>query len=373
MQSNGSPPTPGWSPTRPAPHLPQGLAGHRGCSPYLRARQISVPSHDGREIVLNLVGANDIFGEIALLDGEAAHRRCDRRHPLPAPRPRSARLHHRPAEEPAFAIKLLELVSQRLRRTSEQVEDLTFSDLPTRLAKAILRLSPTCRVSAARRARIVVTQKELGRTIGFSRESTNKCLRDWEEAGHIDPREGRLHDPQPGVPDRPRGECGPRGRRRRGAAFLNRSGRAPSPAPGPPATGLTWESDMRVSSRPRTPLVPPAGAVLLAALVMVGATESASSRCQDGPRPGVDWSGCGKAQLMLGGSDLSGAVFTKASLSSGDFTSAVLKGAKLVEAELSRTRFDGADAAGADFRARSAGAPVSRAPAWRRPRLRGRT
>ena len=109
--------------------------------------KISVPSHDGREIVLNLVSANDIFGEIALLDGRGPHRRCDRGDPLPAPRPRSARLHHRAAEEPAFAIKLLELVSRRLRRTSEQVEDLTFSDLPTRLAKASCG-SPTSRAPA---------------------------------------------------------------------------------------------------------------------------------------------------------------------------------------------------------------------------------
>lgn len=146
--------------------------------------KISVPSHDGREIVLNLVGANDIFGEIALLDGEprtadaTAVTRCqllalDRRDFVTVL-----------SEEPAFAIKLLELVSRRLRRTSEQVEDLTFTDLPTRLAKAMLRLADIQGVGEGG-SKIVVTQKELGRTIGFSRESTNKCLRDWEEAGHI--------------------------------------------------------------------------------------------------------------------------------------------------------------------------------------------
>ena len=146
--------------------------------------RISVPSHDGREIVLNIVGANDIFGEVALLDGHprtadaTAVTRCqllalDRRDFVTVLQ-----------EEPAFAIKLLELVSRRLRRTSEQVEDLTFTDLPTRLAKAVLRLADIQGVGDGG-VRIAVTQKELGRTIGFSRESTNKCLRDWEEAGHI--------------------------------------------------------------------------------------------------------------------------------------------------------------------------------------------
>ena len=146
--------------------------------------RISVPSHDGREIVLNIVGANDIFGEVALLDGHprtadaTAVTRCqllalDRRDFVTVLQ-----------EEPAFAIKLLELVSQRLRRTSEQVEDLTFSDLPTRLAKAILRLADL-QGARGENGRVIATQKELGRTIGFSRESTNKCLRDWEESGHV--------------------------------------------------------------------------------------------------------------------------------------------------------------------------------------------
>jgi CRP/FNR family cyclic AMP-dependent transcriptional regulator len=147
--------------------------------------RISVPSHDDREIVLNLIGPHEIFGEVALLDGNArtadatAVTRCqllvlDRRDFMAVL-----------AEEPAFANRVLALVSRRLRRTSEQVEDLIFSDLPTRLAKALLRLAELQSPGDTRQGRIAITQKELGRTIGFSRESTNKCLREWEEAGYV--------------------------------------------------------------------------------------------------------------------------------------------------------------------------------------------
>ena len=83
--------------------------------------KISVPSEDGKEIVLNLIGPNEIFGEIALLDGgprtadATALSQCellllDRRDVLPIL-----------MEEPAVSIKLLEVVSWRLRRTSKHV------------------------------------------------------------------------------------------------------------------------------------------------------------------------------------------------------------------------------------------------------------
>ena len=147
--------------------------------------KISVPSGDGKEVVLNLIGQNEIFGEIALLDGgprtadAAAVTKCqllalDRRDFVSVL-----------SEEPSLAVRLLALVSRRLRQTSEQVEDMTFSDPQTRLAKALLRLADVQGVIRTDNPRIEITQKELGRTIGLSRESTNKWLRDWEDAGRI--------------------------------------------------------------------------------------------------------------------------------------------------------------------------------------------
>jgi CRP-like cAMP-binding protein len=149
------------------------------------AVRISVPSPDGRELILRLVGPNEIFGEIALLDGgprtadATAQGKCqllflDRRDFLAVVR-----------EEPSFAVKLLALVSDRLRQTSDQVEELTFSLPPVRLAKALLRLARHQGTASDEAPRIKITQKELGRTVGLSRETTNKCLNEWAAAGAI--------------------------------------------------------------------------------------------------------------------------------------------------------------------------------------------
>jgi CRP-like cAMP-binding protein len=74
---------------------------------------------------------------------------------------------------------MIEILCSRLRRTTEQAENLMFVPLRGRLAKALLRLSEGD--GRARERKAVVTQKDLGNLIGMSRESTNRQLRLWEE------------------------------------------------------------------------------------------------------------------------------------------------------------------------------------------------
>ena len=106
------------------------------------AVKISVPSDEGREIALNLIRAGEIFGEIALLDGKVRTADAeaflattvmviDRRDFLHALR-----------EEPELGLKLLGIMSDRLRRTSQQVEDISFVDWPSRLATRPPRRRP---------------------------------------------------------------------------------------------------------------------------------------------------------------------------------------------------------------------------------------
>jgi len=117
--------------------------------------QISAPSVEGKDTVFAQLAAGEIVGEIALLDGRprsadvAAVTDCElivinRRDFVP--------LIH---DHPELAFRLIDILCEKLRRTNEQVERVTFLDLPTRRA--------------------------IGQMIGMSRESTNKQLRNWEE------------------------------------------------------------------------------------------------------------------------------------------------------------------------------------------------
>jgi CRP/FNR family cyclic AMP-dependent transcriptional regulator len=148
------------------------------------AVKISVPSADGRDIVLNIIHEGEIFGEIALLDGHprtadaTAMTDCElmlieRRDFIPFLR-----------SQPDLTIKIIETLCARLRQTSEQVQDLSFLNLPTRLAKALLKLFADAEGAAATR-KVTITQREISQIIGRSRESTNKQLRNWAKLGWV--------------------------------------------------------------------------------------------------------------------------------------------------------------------------------------------
>jgi len=146
--------------------------------------KISVPSADGREIVLNIMREGDIFGAISALDSRprgadaTAMTDCElivieRRDFIPF-------LHG----QPDLCMHVIDLLCSRVRRRTEQIQDVTFLDLPTRLAKALLRLAADAQPPGSA-PKVVITQSEISQIIGRSREMTNKQLRAWASDGLI--------------------------------------------------------------------------------------------------------------------------------------------------------------------------------------------
>jgi CRP/FNR family transcriptional regulator, cyclic AMP receptor protein len=156
--------------------------------------KITSPSVGGKEIVLNIINPGEVFGEIALLDSKprsadaVALAPCellviDRRDFVPFLEAR-----------PQLCIRLLAVLCERLRRTSEQVQDLLFLDLRARLAKTLLRLADQHgqTAPAGREISMRLSQREIGNLVGRSRESVNKQLREWQDANLIRFHAGRL-------------------------------------------------------------------------------------------------------------------------------------------------------------------------------------
>src|SRR2546421_3584327 len=150
-------------------------------------KMISVSS-EGKEIVLNIMHPGEIFGEIALLDGEersadaVAMTDCEllvlnRRDFMPILEKRAD-----------ICLILLRILCQRLRQTSEQVEDVMFRHLESRLAKRLLHLAESVGLHGMQSTSVElhVSQRELGNMAGGSRESVNKILQNWHRRGQID-------------------------------------------------------------------------------------------------------------------------------------------------------------------------------------------
>jgi CRP-like cAMP-binding protein len=86
--------------------------------------------------------------------------------------------------QPDVTLKLMEILCSRLRRTSEQVHEMTFLNLSTRIAKTLIRLAEKAK-DTDRGGKVTITQREISQIVGRSRESTNKRLRAWEKSGWI--------------------------------------------------------------------------------------------------------------------------------------------------------------------------------------------
>ncbi len=164
--------------------------GDRGDSLYVIADgkvKLGRTSADGRENLVAILGPGEMFGELSLFD--------------PGPRTMTATavaettvlgfgndaLTRVLTGRPEVPKALLAALAKRLRRTNEHLADLVFTDVPGRVAKALLDLSD--RFGRAVDGGVLVshdlTQEELAQLVGASRETVNKALADFATRGWI--------------------------------------------------------------------------------------------------------------------------------------------------------------------------------------------
>ena len=90
------------------------------------------------------------------------------------------------------AHRTLAALARRLRRTNENLADLVFTDVPGRVAKALLDLADRFGRTADDRVHVHhdLTQEELAQLVGASRETVNKALADFASRGwlRLEPR-----------------------------------------------------------------------------------------------------------------------------------------------------------------------------------------
>jgi CRP/FNR family transcriptional regulator, cyclic AMP receptor protein len=149
--------------------------------------KLGMSSLDGRENLVAVLGPGEMFGELSLFD--------------PGPRASTATaltdsrllgLGHEDLApwltgRPEVAAQLLRALAHRLRRTNETMADLVFSDVPGRVAKALLDLAERFGTVTAEGTLVShdLTQEELAQLVGASRETVNKALADFAGRGWL--------------------------------------------------------------------------------------------------------------------------------------------------------------------------------------------
>ena len=142
--------------------------------------RISASSVDGKELFLNIMEPGDTFGEIALLDGRprtATASATAASDLIVIPRDQFMGLLRR---EPELVSHVLELLCQRVRWLSGLTEDSALLPVPARLARRLLTLGKIHGQDTARGIRLSISQEEMARFVGLSRQVVNQYLQNWK-------------------------------------------------------------------------------------------------------------------------------------------------------------------------------------------------
>ena len=150
-------------------------------------------SDAGREVILAMLGESDFFGEMSLLDGAG----------------RSANVVALEASEvltlarndfldilqqyPKISISLLEELTQRIRKSDQQIESLSLSDVEQRIGITLIRLAEELGTIKQGSVKIknLPYQQDIANMAGTSRETVSRTFKLLEEKGLVT-REGRM-------------------------------------------------------------------------------------------------------------------------------------------------------------------------------------
>ena len=148
--------------------------------------RIETGASDGSRLTLNFMGSGDLFGEVAVLDGQ------DRTADATAGEPTELFVLRREdflgflEREPKVAVRLIELLCQRIRWQSERMEESVLQPLPVRLARR------RCALADYFGSEGHISQDQLGIFVGAARESVNRQLQTWRKDGIVDLQRGRI-------------------------------------------------------------------------------------------------------------------------------------------------------------------------------------
>lgn len=140
--------------------------------------KIALISPDGQEISLVVFGKGECFGDLALLDGEPRSADAIALDKVECYTLQRSDFQNAIMKHPTIAIQVLEVLSRRLRKTDQMVENLIFLDVYGRVAKKLLELANEhgVQVDDGTRIEVRLTQQELASMVGASRESVNKVM-----------------------------------------------------------------------------------------------------------------------------------------------------------------------------------------------------
>ena len=137
---------------------------------------------DGREVILNVLGVGEHFGELSLIDGRPRSAHVVATHVSSLLVLRRADFRRKVEQSPSVAWGLMMELSRRLRQADGTIGSLVLLDVPGRVAKVLLE-----HAAPGEQATLVkqLTHQTIGQMIGASRETVSRAMAEFQEQGML--------------------------------------------------------------------------------------------------------------------------------------------------------------------------------------------
>jgi CRP/FNR family transcriptional regulator len=170
------------------------------CYVVRRGHARAIREHaDGRTITLAQYGPEDVFGELAMFDGERRSATVEALDELQAAAIPGPDFRSLLREHGEMTLRLVASLGRRLRDADDRLTRQSFQTVQSRVATVLGDLVARARAEGAGRhdVLVTVTQADVAQLAGSSRESASRFLAVLERAGVITQGRGRItvHDP----------------------------------------------------------------------------------------------------------------------------------------------------------------------------------
>lgn len=156
---------------------------------FLKKGRVKITRLDesGKEFTLTLLEPGEIFGELGLFDDSPRETSAVALEDSIICMMRRQDFEKYSSNKPELNFKLSKMMGLRLRHIENRIEDLLFRDVPSRIARLLLRLLGEHKRETKHGARINIklSQQELANLIGATREMTSSVLNSFKRDGFI--------------------------------------------------------------------------------------------------------------------------------------------------------------------------------------------
>jgi CRP-like cAMP-binding protein len=161
--------------------------------------KVTVVGTNGRSKTFEILGPDDLFGEVGMFGGGARTADVTALEPCEFLLLGQAELLRCMREDPTIGLSIMQALAERVMTLSDALEGVSTADGGMRVARSLVRLAERFGVSASRenlRIELRLSQQELADFVGVSRVFVNTKLMGWQRDGVLTQRSGKItvHD-----------------------------------------------------------------------------------------------------------------------------------------------------------------------------------